>query len=34
LKYASETLAKALGKHLKNIAKHTQHQDKTLAAYV
>jgi hypothetical protein len=30
LKHASETLAKTYKKHLKAIAKYTQHPDKTL----
>jgi hypothetical protein len=29
-----KTLAKTPGKHSKNIAKHIQHPNKTLAAYV
>jgi hypothetical protein len=33
LKHASKTLAKILKKHLKIIATHTQHPDKTLATY-
>jgi hypothetical protein len=34
LKYVSETLAKTAKKHLKTIAKHMQHQDKTFTIYV
>jgi hypothetical protein len=34
LKHASETLAKISEKHLKTIAKHTHHSDKTLATYI
>jgi hypothetical protein len=34
LKHASETLAKTPEKTLETIAKHTQHQGKTLITYV
>jgi hypothetical protein len=34
LQHASETLTKIHEKHLKNIIKHTQHPDKTLATYM
>jgi uncharacterized protein YciI len=34
LKQTSETLAKTLEKHLKQLQKHTQHPGKTLATYV
>jgi hypothetical protein len=34
LKHVSQTLAKTCEKHLKTIATHTQHPNKTLATYM
>jgi hypothetical protein len=34
LKHVCQTLVKILEKHLKTVAKHTQHPDKTITIYV